>query len=164
MTATWVKIKGFENYEVNQVGCVRNTIGNKVLKPTLNTWGYPCVTLCFGGKRKNIPVHRLVAEAFIPNTANLPEINHLDEDKTNNFVQNLEWTTKKGNVNHGTRTQRASVKKYKPVIQYTLSGCVVKVWGSLKEAEQHGFRHSAISECCHGKRNTHQGYRWGWAT
>jgi hypothetical protein len=160
---TWVKIKGFENYEVSGSGHIKNTATGEILKPTLNTWGYPSVTLCCNGKRKNLSVHRLVAKAFIPNPNNLPEVNHKDENKTNNAVWNLEWTTKKENINHGTRTQRANEKKHKRVVQYSLSGEVVKVWDSVKEAEQYGFHHSAISACCHGKRKSHLGFTWGWA-
>lgn len=160
---TWVKIKGFENYEVSGNGFVRNARSGVVLKATLNTWGYPSVTLCSGTKRKNIPVHRLVAENFILNPHHLPEVNHLDEDKTNNSVYNLVWATKKENMNHGTRTQRASEKRFKRVIQYTLTGDIVKVWDSVKEAEQSGYSHSAISACCHGRRKSHLGYAWGYA-
>lgn len=163
MMETWIKVKGFERYEVCDKGCVRNAKTGDILKPTLNTWGYPSVTLCSSGKRKNIAVHRLVAEAFIPNPYNLPEVNHLDENKTNNSVSNLEWTTKKANMNYGTRTQRANEKKFKSVVQYTLTGKVVKVWDSIKDAEQSGFHHSAISACCHGRRKQHGGFAWGYA-
>ena len=164
MMETWAKIKGFENYEVSESGFVRNTITGKVLKPTLNTWGYPSITLCADGKRKYVPVHRLVAVTFIPNPEGLPEVNHLDENKTNNAVWNLEWTTKKANINHGTRTARAREKMFKRVAQYLPNGDLLKVWSSAKEAEQEGFCHSAISECCHGKRKSHGGYAWGYAT
>ena len=159
---TWVTIKGYENYEVSRNGLVRNAKSGEILKATLNTWGYPSVTLCCDGKRKNVTVHRLVAEAFIPNIHNLPEVNHLDENKTNNAVNNLEWTTKKTNMNYGTRTQRASEKKFKRVVQCSMTGEVIKVWQSVKEAEEYGFHHSAISECCHGKRKSHGGFVWRW--
>lgn len=160
---TWVRIKGFENYEVSGNGFVRNALTGAILKPTLNTWSYPSVTLCSNNKRKNIPVHRLVALAFIPNVNNLPEVNHLDEDKTNNAVWNLEWATKSDNINHGTRTERANEKKLKPVVQCSMDGRTLKVWRSLKEAEQNGFSHSAISDCCRGKRKSHGGFMWRYA-
>lgn len=163
MMETWVKVEGFENYEVSGNGYVRNAQTGEFLKPTLNTWGYPSVTLCSNGKRRNMTVHRLVAEAFIPNPYNLPEVNHLDENKTNNSVPNLEWTTKKENMNYGTRTQRANAKKFKCVVQYTLAGEVVKNWDSVKDAEQAGFHHSAISACCHGQRKSHGGFAWRYA-
>lgn len=164
MMDVWAKIKGFEGYEVSNTGYVRNAGTGEILKATLNTWGYPSVTLCVEGRRKNMTVHRLVAQAFIPNPHSLPEVNHRDECKTNNSVSNLEWTTKKANMNYGTRTQRASEKKFKRVIQYSLTGEMVRVWDSVKDAEQAGFHHSAISACCHGKRKAHMGFVWRYAT
>lgn len=98
MMDVWAKIKGFEGYEVSNTGYVRNAGTGEILKATLNTWGYPSVTLCVEGRRKNMTVHRLVAQAFIPNPHSLPEVNHRDECKTNNSVSNLEWTTKKANM------------------------------------------------------------------
>lgn len=160
----WKKIKGYETYEVSTTGRIRNIASGEVLKTPLNTWGYPSVTLCGMWGRKNKTVHRIVAEAFIPNPNNLPEVNHKDEDKTNNNVENLEWMTKKENINHGTRTERANKKKHKRICQYTDGGELVKVFESMKEAEKEGFNHSAISACCHGKRRTHLGYKWGWAS
>lgn len=162
MMETWAKIKDFERYEISRNGCVRNMETGKTLKPTLNTGGYPSVTLCSNAKRRNRTVHRLVAEAFIPNPRNLPEVNHLDENKANNSVSNLEWVTKKANMNYGTRTQRASEKKFKRVVQRTLTGEIVKIWDSVKDAEQSGFHHSAISDCCHGRRKHHGGFVWGY--
>lgn len=159
----WKQIKNYTNYEVSDKGNVRNALNGQILKPTLNTWGYLSVTLCSEKKRKNKTVHRLVAEAFVSNPNNLPEVNHKDENKENNSVENLEWVTKKENINHGTRTKRANEKKFKKVCQYSESGALIKVWESLKEAEKAGYHHSAISACCYGKREFHRGYKWGWA-
>lgn len=158
----WAKVRGNDKYEVSTLGNVRNADSGKILKTTLNTWGYPTVTLCDNGIHKNKAVHRLVAEAFIPNTNGLPEVNHLDENKSNNSVDNLSWVTKKENMNYGTRTKRANEKKFKSVVQYSLLGAIIKIWNSVKDAEEHGFNHSAISACCHGKRKTHGGFAWGW--
>lgn len=157
---TWTKIDGFEAYEVSRNGNIRNCNTGKVLKPTLNTWGYPSVTLCANGKRKNVPVHRIVAMAFIPNPNGFPEVNHLDENKEHNAVSNLEWATKKANINYGTRTARANEKKFKCVAQFSLNGTFLRLWNSVKEAEQTGFNHSAISACCHGRRKSHGGFVW----
>ena len=100
----WKKIDGFENYSVSSEGRVRNDKTGRVLKNKL-VRGYQSVMLYPG--RKMMIVHRLVALAFIPNPSNLPQVNHINEIKTDNRVENLEWCTAKHNINHGTRNKRA---------------------------------------------------------
>ena len=101
MIEEWRPIVGFEGlYEVSNTGQVRNCRG-KLLRPGLNHNGYLKCVLCKNGKAKTIYIHRLVAQAFISNPDNLPEINHKDEDKTNNRVDNLEFCDRKYNVNYG---------------------------------------------------------------
>jgi hypothetical protein len=102
------KIEGYENYEVSIHGDVRNTKFDRVLKNIPDKDGYPVVWLSEDGSKKNCKVHRLVAEAFIPNKKKLPQINHKDEDKTNNHISNLEWCTCAYNCNYGTRIARRS--------------------------------------------------------
>lgn len=120
MSESWKAIKGFEGkYEVSDSGKVRtlNYRGEgitKELKVGVNSiTGYVRVALIKDDKTIQKLVHRLVAEAFIPNKDNLPCINHKDECKTNNHVYNLEWCTYKYNANYGTRNKRASEKKLK---------------------------------------------------
>lgn len=120
-------VKGYEGYyEVDQFGRVfgleriikvndngRNyekPIAGKQLKQSMHTKGYKTVSLTKDGKTKTLFVHRLVAEAFIPNVDNLPMVNHKDEDKTNNFVENLEWCTNDYNINYGTARKRQAKK------------------------------------------------------
>ena len=115
----WRPIVGYEGlYEVSSYGRVRSLDRyvkgksyrlhkGKVLSPGKNSRGYLSIVLSYNGKHKVITVHRLVAEAFLPNPDNLPEINHKDEDKTNNRVDNLEFCDHKYNVNYGTRKDRA---------------------------------------------------------
>lgn len=104
----WKEIPGYEGlYEVSNMGNVRNVRRNKLLKLSKTTNGYIRVSLCKNGIKTGLTVHRLVAEAFIPNPYNLPEVNHRDEDKTNNRVDNLEFCDRKYNVNYGTRNIRA---------------------------------------------------------
>lgn len=93
-------IQGYENYQITDDGRVWSKITNKWLKATDNGWGYLKVNLYKNGKMKCCRVHRLVANAFLPNPENLPQINHKDEDKTNNNVSNLEWCDRAYNINY----------------------------------------------------------------
>lgn len=110
MREIWKDIKGYEGiYQVSNRGNVRSLHYNKlrILTP-LSKQGYYSVALSVNSKCKHFPIHRLVAEAFIPNPSNLPEINHKDEDGTNNSVDNLEWCTREYNNNYGSRNKRVS--------------------------------------------------------
>ena len=104
----WKNVIGYEGlYEVSNKGNVRNVRRNTLLKLSKNRYGYIQVYLYKNGIRTVFRVHRLVAEAFIPNPDNLPQINHKNEDKSNNCVENLEWCTAKYNNNYGHRTENA---------------------------------------------------------
>ena len=104
----WKNIIGYEGlYEVSNMGNVRNVRRNTLLRFSKNNYGYIQVYLYKNGIRNGFKVHRLVAQAFIPNPDNLPQVNHKDEDKTNNSVENLEWCDHKYNVNYGHRTENA---------------------------------------------------------
>lgn len=103
MIEEWRPVPGYEGlYEVSSYGRVRNSKTYRILKAWI-TFGYLMVEL---SGRKRFYVHRLVAETFIPNIEKLPQVNHKDEDKTNNRVDNLEWCTAKYNINYGSRTER----------------------------------------------------------
>lgn len=155
-----MKIKGYENYEVTTTGEVINTKTGRVLKQHKRKDGYIQVALCKNGKIKNFMVHRLVAEAFIPNPNNLPCVNHKDEDKTNN-VDNLEWCTHEYNNNYGTRNERIGKAKSKTVLQLRKDGSLVRVWPSTMEIErQLGYSSGLISLCCRGKKHLSYGYKW----
>lgn len=104
----WKNVIGYEGlYEVSNKGNVRNVRSNKLLKLSKNCYGYIQVHLYKNGIRTGLKVHRLVAQAFIPNPDNFPQVNHKDEDKTNNNVENLEWCDAKYNMNYGHRTENA---------------------------------------------------------
>ena len=113
-----------------------------------------------------IYIHRLVAEAFIPNPSNLPVVNHKDENPKNNAVDNLEWCTTKYNLNYGTCNTRKSAKLLngplaKAVLQYDKSGNLVREWPSVSEVErQTGFAQPHISNCCREKYKSAYGYVW----
>lgn len=114
MTEKWKDIKGYEGlYQVSDLGRVRSLdredrLGRfklgKIKAPCDNGRGYLCVNLKKDSKQKNKSVHRLVAEAFLPNPDNLPEINHKDGNKANNQVSNLEWCTRSENAKHAFKT------------------------------------------------------------
>ena len=168
MEEIWKDKKDYEeHYQVSNCGRVKSIRFGKerILKPVPNSFGYLFVKLCKDGKAKAFTVHRLVAEAFLPNTDNLPLINHKDECKTNNNVNNLEWCNSKYNINFGTRNEKVSEKMTngklsKPVLQYTLDGQFVREWESTAECGRNGFNQGNVSTCCQGKRKTHKGFIW----
>ena len=160
MTENWKDIVGYEGlYQVSDKGSVKS-IGygkERILSPGKLQNGYLRVNLCKNGEKKNLLVHRLVAQAFIPNPDNLPEVNHKDEDKENNSVQNLEWCDGKYNINYGTRNQRVS----KPILQYTKSGKLVREWKSIMDVQRNlGYSNGSISSCCTGRRKSANGFIW----
>ena len=156
----WCPIKGYEGiYEVSDQGRVRSMKFGKerILKPGKIQNGYLKVNLWKNGEMKQCKVHRLVAQTFIPNPQNLTEVNHKDENKTNNSVQNLEWCDRKYNCNYGTRNQRIS----KPVLQFTKDGELVKEWKSATDVERNlGFYNGYISNCCNGRYKYAYGFIW----
>lgn len=166
----WKPVVGYENlYEVSNFGRVKSLPRNstvkyaRILKSHTNRYGYLHVNLYKNNKRKDFLVHRLVAEAFIPNPDNLPVVNHKDENPSNNFSTNLEWCTYEYNINYGTSQQRKSHKLSKPVCQYTLDNELIKIWSSLTECKnKEGFNIGHIYECCRGIRKTHKGFKWSY--
>ena len=163
----WRDILGYEGlYEVSDQGRVRSlnygcTGRIQLLKPAMNTQGYLFVILYKDGKRKECTVHRLVAQAFLTNAENLPQVNHIDENKQNNCVSNLEWCTCKYNINHETRTARVAVAKRKPVQQFNKDGVLVAVYPSTCEAERAtGVHQGDICRCCKKQRHTAGGFIW----
>ena len=123
--------------------------------------------LYFNCNGKLIKSHRFIASCFIPNPQNLPCINHKDENKTNNCVDNLEWCTRRYNNNYGTRNKKAAEsqkndpKRSKKVLQYTKDGVFVKEWASLHEIERvWGYGRQNITACCKGKYKTAYDYIW----
>lgn len=154
-------IENYPNYTISDKGEIVNTNTNKELKPYIRKDGYVVATLSKGGKKYKCYLHRLVAETFIPNPDNLPQVNHKDEDKTNNCVSNLEWITSKDNCNYGTRNERQGLGHSKPIEQYDLEGNFIKEWDSAAQVERDlGFNHSNISKCCLGRYNIAYNYKW----
>ena len=127
------------------------------------------ISLCKNAISKYFKVHRLVAEAFLGNPDSMTEVNHKDEVKTNNCVENLEWSDRKYNINYGTRSKKCAEKLLnredlsKQVYQYTLDGELIAVWKSGNEAGRNGYNPKHISACCKGKEKKHKGYIWRYA-
>lgn len=167
----WKDIEGYEGlYQVSTHGRVRSlnyrlTGRTVVLNPVETTYGYLKVRLYNNRKGKTFLVHRLVAEAFIPNLFDEPQVNHRDENKKRNHVDNLEWCDSKLNCNYGTRNKRVSEKLTngklsKPVLQLTKTGELVREYTSAREAGRNGYYQQNVSNCCRGKLKSHKGYIW----
>ena len=178
-------VKGYEGYyEVDQFGRVfgldrtitvvdgertyEKPIAGRQLKQSMHDKGYKAVSLTKDGQTKQMFVHRIVAETFLPNPENLPMVNHKDEDKTNNFLENLEWCTAAYNRTYGNAIERHAKKlrgreseKRVAVIQRSLDGEFMNWHSSIKEAAKSvNGATSAISAVCKGRRKTAYGYRW----
>ena len=152
-------IKNYEGlYAVTPEGEVYSYKSKKFLKPGVNHKGYLFVNLCKNGKVKCCRVHRLIAMAYLPNPENLPQVNHKDENKTNNCLQNLEWCDNKYNHNYGTINERISNSKKIPILQYDLDGNFIREWRSTTDAVKELKGH--IYECLKGKQKTACGFVW----
>ena len=150
-------IKDFPNYYIDTRGNVFNINGVQ-LKPLISNKGYLRVSLSNNKiKHKRFSIHRLVAEAFIPNPENLPQVNHKDEDKTNNCVENLEWCTALENLNYSRIIEKASEAKERKIKCITTG----EIFSSLKEVENKlGLSHSNLVACCMGRRKRCGGMEW----
>jgi hypothetical protein len=174
----WKDIKGFEGlYQISNYGRLKSFKvypEGKILKLTNKNGDYFSVVLQgIGFKPRSIRIHRLVAEAFLPNPCNLPEINHIDGNKQNNHISNLEWVTKSQNVVHSMTMlhphQNDGIKNYNkfikttPVMQLTKEGLPIKTYLNCKEAsKQTGICHRDILLVANHqpKRKTAGGYKW----
>ena len=185
MEEIWKDIKGFEGlYQVSNLGRVRGLdriavskrgwskkVKGEILTPSKHHYGYLQVSLTKNGKGKSVWIHSLVARAFIPNPYNLPQVNHKDENKTNNRVENLEWCTCGYNANYGTRRERLSeiqrndVNKSKKVAQLDkASGTILRVFPSVLEASRMvGISDNSIRCVANKKPHCFTAGGYGWA-
>lgn len=152
-------IAGYEGlYKVTSEGDVYSVKRKKNLKPQKDKDGYYCVNLYDGsGKQKRFFIHRLVALAFIPNPEGKPTVNHLNECKTDNRLENLTWATMKEQNHHGSRMERAAASKRKPV-RCVETGEVFE--SASAAAASVGAIRNCITYVCNGHAHTHRGYHW----
>ena len=166
MEEIWKDIKGYEGiYQVSNLGRVkalnyRRTKKEKIMKSINDNRGYLFVKLYKNNEHKNFKIHRLVANAFIENHNNYEEINHIDECKTNNYVNNLEWCNHKYNMNYGTGNKRRS-EKYKKGI-YCLE--TDKIYNSIKECTKElDISKTSIGFVLNGRQKQTKGYTFRYA-
>lgn len=159
------KFKGYEIWSDGTIVSHRYVVPRK-MSPAKDGQGYPFIRLSNRGTHKIIKIHRLVALAFIPNPENKPQVNHIDENKTNSNDWNLEWATVRENANHGSRNKRIGEntrnhpnKSYKVKGVHLETGKEVR-FPSIAEATRNGFTESLIRKCLNGKNRHHRGYKW----
>ena len=170
----WKPVEGYEGlYEISNLGRVKSLKYGKerIMKPGKDGNGYLLVHLYKNGKPKMFKVHRLVAEAFIPNPFDFSEINHINEDKTNNIVSNIEWCNRLYNSNFGTRNKRiaSALSNAIEASKYEDFRTIELRFVSTREAERNGFKHGAVSSCCRGcyhyeGNNKYKGFYWRYAS
>lgn len=185
----WKPIKGYDHYDISNLGRVKSLERiahtplasylkpENILKAADNGKGYKFVRLWQDGKSKKHYIHRLVAEAFIPNPNNYPEVNHIDSDPSNNKVDNLEWVTHRQNAKHMMSQGRGAMcrkehkkriaeinkKQRKAVIGKSVATGEEIRFPYLNATKERGFDTSSVSECCNGYRKNHKGYTWRFA-
>lgn len=160
----WAKIKGYPNYEISSLGRIKGNRG--LLRPYSDSRGYLYVGLHRNGEKKVYSVHRLVALHFIDNPLDKEQVNHIDGDKTNNTIENLEWVTNQENMTHSieklgrVRTDKCGRPK-KTVQQFSKQGEFIKEYESAHEAaRQIDGNFSRIALICRKGEGTHRGYHW----
>ena len=169
----WKAVKEYEGlYEVSSLGNVRNVNSGRILKNCKHKTGYLSVMLYKNKKPKRHLVHRLVATAFLDNVNNFEFVNHIDEDKANNSVKNLEWCSREYNMRYGTVKARLAEKRGhdkrndgRPVVQIGDNGEVLNSFKSIASASREtGTARTSIWGCCNGVHKKANGSRWAYLT
>lgn len=160
----WKDLKGYEGlYQVSNLGRIKSLYFSKekIMKPILTgTCKYYTIGLAKNKKRKTHLIHRLVAETFLENPNNLPEVNHKDENKLNNRIDNLEWCNHEYNMHYGNCLKKVSEKQHrKKINQYDLNGKFIKQWDSVSEIRKK-LNVTNIANCCLGRYKQSNGFIW----
>lgn len=161
----WVPIKGYESsYEVSNLGRIKSNVRHGTIKKQTKVHnGYLTVTLHKNGTAKRIKVHRLVAQAFIPNPDGLATVNHKDENKSNNKVENLEWMSQHDNNNHGTRNARIQSTTGHSVVGTNIHDGSKIYFPSVQSANMNFTKSRGsgnVGKCVRGEIPSAYGYRW----
>ena len=167
----WKDVVGFEGaYQVSNYGNLRSidriSMGKKyvgkIISKSQDRGGYTVDILSFNGVRKTVRRHRIVAEAFIPNPHNKPEVNHLDGNKSNNHVKNLEWATHRENTNHAWLTGLTNIPLPRPLaVEQLYEGEKIAEYNSIDIAAYiNNISPEDICKCCKGKRKNAGRYSW----
>jgi len=191
LTEVWKDVKGFEQYyQISNFGNIRSKgrtvrCGNgflfrpgKLLRPRPNSVGYLRIDLKSNGNTKHVFIHRLVAKHFVPNPDGLDTVNHKDFNPKNNSAENLEWTTRNGNYQYSfkkgrfnrTPKWRSNLKNaLDKVMGKPVTGTEIKTGHKIKlnalnDCKKYGFQPSCVCHCCQGKRKSHKGFMWEYAT
>lgn len=174
----WADVKGYEGlYLISTYGNCKTTnyrpgygripedINDimKIENPD-NHQGYCTIKLSKNGKKRTARIHRLVAEVFIPNPNNYPCVNHIDGNKLNNHIENLEWCTHQQNMQHASLNNLVNRGKTTRIKQLTLNNEVVKVYKSIREAAREtGICRDSITKCLKGKQQQCNNFKWKYA-
>ena len=187
MEEIWKEIEGYPNYQVSNMGRIKRLSTGyyrrteKILKPQLQNNGYLHIKLSQKDKTKCILVHRLVAQVFIPNPNNLAQVNHINEDKTDNRVENLEWCDRKYNINYGngiskrvkTNKENGTYKKIgeinyknfsKSILQFSKDNSFIRRWDCIMDVQRElGYDNRQICSCLKNRQKTAKGFKWVYA-
>lgn len=184
MEEEWKDIVGYiGRYQISNMGRVKSLyrifkgkgsgsgsgihrVNERILIENFDKYRYKYCILSKDAVTKTFKVHRLVALSFIPNPEDKPQVNHIDGNKSNNRLDNLEWVTASENITHANRIglhDSNILKRSKPVNQINHNGLVIRTWKSATDCSRNGYSRECVRDCCLGKQKTHAGHRWEYA-